>query len=106
MMQDADYAKSISDAAWSQTINYTTYKAGKAGRIVKMVNPAYTSQTCRMCGHCEKANRVTQAKFECVKCHHTENADLNAANNILRLGLESVGKQSVDAASKLCLVVE
>ena len=106
MVQDSDCAKSIADAAWSQTIAYTIFKAENAGRIVKMVNPAYTSQTCRICGHCEKANRLSQAKFECVKCHHTENADLNAAKNILRLGLESLGIKSVEATSKPCLVVE
>ena len=100
MLEDSDYAKSISDAAWSQTINYTTYKAENAGRNVSLVNPAYTSQTCRICGHCAQANRQTQAKFECVKCHHNENADLNAAKNILRLGLESLGNQSLKATSK------
>jgi putative transposase len=99
-------AKSISDASWGQLIEQTSYKAENAGRIMIQINPAYTSQTCRICGHCDKANRQTQAIFECVKCHHTENADLNAAKNILSLGLQRLGNQSLEATSKPCLVVE
>nr|WP_235948548.1 zinc ribbon domain-containing protein [Candidatus Frankia alpina] len=38
-------------------------------------------------GHCEQANRVVQEKFRCVVCGHTDHADVNAAINILRVGL-------------------
>ena len=31
-----------------------------------------------------KANRKTQEQFECQKCGHKNNADVNAAKNILR----------------------
>ncbi len=51
-----------------------------------MLNPAYTSQTCSKCGHIDSQNRKTQSHFECVKCNHKENADLQAAKNILELG--------------------
>lgn len=50
--------------------------------------PAYTSQTCSKCGHCAKENRESQADFECRQCHARMNADLNAANNILKRGLD------------------
>lgn len=91
MMQNHCIAKSIVDASWNQLIEQTRYKAENAGKTMIQVNPAHTSQTCSNCGHCEKANRQTQSDFVCVKCHHTENADLNAAKNILRLGLKSLG---------------
>ncbi len=106
MMQNGFLAKSISDAAWNQLISFSLYKAENAGRYCETINPAYTSQTCRMCGHCEKANRKTQAIFECVKCHHTENADFHAAKNILTAGLRSLGISSLEATSKPCLVLE
>ena len=48
-----------------------------------MVDPAYTSQTCNRCGHVAKENRESQAEFLCVSCGHHENADVNAARNIL-----------------------
>lgn len=106
MMKNGFLSKGIADAAWNQLISFSKYKAANAGKWCETINPAYTSQTCRICGHCERANRQTQAVFECVKCHHTENADLNAAKNILRLGLESLGNQSLEATSKPCLAAE
>ena len=106
MMKSGFLAQGIADAAWNQLISFTKYKAENAGKWCETINPAYTSQTCRVCGHCEKANRQTQSVFECVKCHHTENADVNAAKNILSLGLQRLGNQFLEATSKLCLVVE
>jgi putative transposase len=107
MMQNHCIAKSIADASWGTLIEQTRYKAENAGRIMIQINPAYTSQTCRICGHCEKANRQTQAVFECVKCHHAENADANAAKNILSAGLRTLDNQFLEATSKrFGLVVE
>lgn len=53
---------------------------------VHRINPAYTSQTCSKCGAIDSQNRKTQSHFECVRCGHTENADLEASKNILELG--------------------
>ena len=50
------------------------------------VKPQYTSQTCSSCGHICKDNRKSQADFKCVACGHAENADINAAKNILASG--------------------
>ena len=100
MVKNRCIAKSIADASWNQVIEQTRYKAESAGRKFVQINPAYTSQTCRICGHCDKANRQSQAVFSCVNCNHTENADLNAAKNISRLGLESLGISSPEATSK------
>ncbi|MHB8368558.1 MAG: RNA-guided endonuclease InsQ/TnpB family protein, partial [Leptospirales bacterium] len=55
------------------------------GRLVR-VPPQYTSQTCSVCGHVSPENRKTQEAFVCVACGHAENADVNAAKNILRAG--------------------
>lgn len=47
------------------------------------VNPKYTSRTCPICGHIDKRNREGTV-FKCVKCGFENNADLNAAKNILK----------------------
>lgn len=90
-MVRSNLGKSLSDVAIGNFYNMLRYKAVNADKKLIEVPAAYTSQTCFACGHCEKANRQTQAKFECVKCSHKINADINAAQNILSLGIARLG---------------
>jgi len=62
------------------------YKINWQGGILIKVNPQYTSQKCHVCGHIDKENRKSQSNFACIACHHKENADINAAKNILAAG--------------------
>ena len=96
MLHNHCLAKSISDVAWGQFSNYLSYKAESAGRKLVKVNPAYTSQTCSKCGHRQKIPLDIRT-FHCPCCDLSIDRDLNAALNILRLGLQSVGIQSVEA---------
>lgn len=48
----------------------------------RTVPPQYTSQRCPACGHTERANRSGEV-FRCQQCGHGDNADINAARNIL-----------------------
>lgn len=48
----------------------------------RQVAPYYTSQTCPKCGHVDRSNRCGE-KFKCLNCGHEDNADINAALNIL-----------------------
>ena len=79
--------RSINDAGWGVFLAILHAKAESAGRVVVEVNPAYTSQTCAECGHVAAGNRVSQAVFRCLSCGHEAHADVNAAINILRSGL-------------------
>ena len=47
------------------------------------VSPFYTSQDCSSCGYRDKKNRQDQEHFVCQRCGHADNADTNAARNIL-----------------------
>ncbi len=70
--------------AFFQLRFFLSYKAALAGIPLHTVNPRYTSRTCSQCGCCEKANRKSQAEFECKRCGFRCNADINAAINISR----------------------
>src|SRR6266567_5377321 len=70
--------------AFFQLRFFLSYKAALAGIPLHTVNPRYTSRTCSQCGCCEKANRKSQAEFECKRCGFRCNADINAALNISR----------------------
>ncbi len=78
--------KSILDQGWSMLVDLLEYKQQWRGGLLVKVDPKYTSQTCSSCGHIAKENRLTQAKFSCVECGFSENADINASRNILAVG--------------------
>lgn len=63
-------------------------KCEELGVQVTRVQNAYTSRRCHACGWTEKLNRKGEM-FNCRKCAHTTNADINAAKNIsLNLSIE------------------
>ena len=62
------------------------YKGKRFGCRVVVVSPSYTSQMCSRCFHVNRENRPTQSVFKCQHCAHEENADVNAARNILIAG--------------------
>ena len=79
--------KSILDQGWGMFRSMLEYKAKWLGGQVIAINPANTSRTCPACGGIDADNRRTQAEFRCVRCGHADQADVNAARNILRAGL-------------------
>lgn len=83
-------AKSIADASWDQFCRFLSYKAEDAGRKVGFVKPAYTSQSCSKCGFRER-KKLSQRMHQCSHCGYTVHRDLNAAENILALGLDGLG---------------
>jgi putative transposase len=80
--------KSINDAGWGIFLRILAAKAESAGRQVIAVDPRHTSQRCAECGHTAAGNRISQAEFRCQRCSHEAHADINAAINILRSGLD------------------
>lgn len=82
--QKSGLNRSIMDQGWSMFATMLKYKLAELGGELQYVEPAYTSQTCSCCGSIDKESRKDQATFECVACGHTENADVNAAKNILQ----------------------
>lgn len=90
MIEKKSFAKSITDASWSQFRQFLTYKAEEAGRKLGLVNPAYTSQDCYRCGYREAKN-LSERMHCCKNCGYQASRDLNAAQNILALGMDGLG---------------
>ncbi|MFN8374467.1 MAG: transposase [Anaerolineae bacterium] len=82
--------RNIADVAWGQFVQYTAYKAENAGRGVMLVNPRGTTQECSGCGKFVPKDLSVRV-HECPHCGLKIDRDLNAALNILRRGLASVG---------------
>ena len=85
--------RAISNEAGGEFRRELEYKLTLKGGLLIRVSPKNTSRKCPVCGHVSKDNRQTQDTFCCVKCGYTENADVNAARNILRAGLARLASQ-------------
>ena len=87
--QKAGLNREILNTGWSQLRRMLEYKAAH----VEAVAPMYTSQTCRRCGTADAASRKSQSEFECVRCGHKGNADVNAALNIMASATGAAGRR-------------
>jgi putative transposase len=82
-------AKSINDAGWYQFRKWLECFGVKFGKITVAVNPAYTSQQCSNCGATVK--KSLSMRTHVCGCGFVLDRDWNAAINILKLALSTVG---------------
>ena len=71
---------------WAALRTMIDYKCEWVGGKMVVVPPQYTSRTCAKCRKESEDSRKGQ-KFRCVFCGHADDADVNAAKNILARGL-------------------
>ena len=88
------FYKSILDSGWTGFRNMLHYKAEEAGYVVAEVKPEYTSQICSGCGIKVK-KELGERTHDCPSCGLQLSRDLNAAKNILRVGMNSLGNRKV-----------
>ena len=90
--QKAGLNRAILAKGWGGFLPKLEHAARYHGATVVKVNPAYTSQRCSRCGVVDAKSRDSQAVFACTCCGHRDNADVNAARNILAAGLAVTGR--------------
>lgn len=94
-------AKSVLDAGWSTLKTMLEYKSAFAGVVFEEVNEAYTTQTCSSCGsrHDSPKGRagLRIREWFCSSCETTHDRDVNAAKNILAVGLDRLAGGKVAA---------
>ena len=84
-------AKSVYDAGWFEVKRQLTYKCENAGCHYIEVSESYTTQTCSCCGsrqNSPKGRTGLGIREWLCECGVTHDRDVNAAKNILALGLE------------------
>ena len=84
-------AKSVYDAGWFEIKRQLAYKCENAGCYYVEVNESYTTQTCSCCGsrqNSPKGRANLGIREWLCECGVTHDRDINAAKNILALGLE------------------
>jgi len=90
MVKNRHLAKSISDAGWSLFRRWLEYFGYKYGKVTVAVPPHNTSQNCSSCGKKVQKSLSTRT-HNCSYCGFIEDRDINAAINILRIALSTVG---------------
>jgi putative transposase len=81
-------AKSTLDVAWGSFLQILSYKAEEAGAtVIVAVPPHNTTQVCSRCGVVPDVPKsLADRVHSCALCGYVADRDLNAAQNILRLG--------------------
>ncbi|MGH8286290.1 MAG: RNA-guided endonuclease InsQ/TnpB family protein [Steroidobacteraceae bacterium] len=83
-------AKSVLDAGWGLLKTQLQYKGEHAGRRVTIVSERFTSRVCSQCGLLSGPQGLRQLvvrQWECSACGAEHDRDVNAAKNILTVGL-------------------
>ncbi|MFM9652521.1 RNA-guided endonuclease InsQ/TnpB family protein [Streptomyces galilaeus] len=87
MVKNTGLARAISDAAWSQLRSMLEYKAQWYGREVIAVDRWFpSSRLCSACGSLRRKMPLHVRTWTC-DCGTTHDRDVNAAKNILAVGL-------------------
>ncbi len=91
-------AKSVLDASWSTFRTILKYKCENAGVWFAEVNENYATQTCSCCGSRQDSPKGRAGlgirEWTCQPCGTRHGRDINAAKNILALGLSVLKRES------------
>jgi putative transposase len=90
-------AKSVYEAGWGIFRSMLSYKAIRHGGRIVGVGERNTSQTCSTCGALPEGRPLGIAglrirEWKCGGCGATHDRDVNAALNILRIGLDTLAE--------------
>ena len=97
--------RAILDQAWGDLIAKIQYKAESAGVGFVKVDPAYTTQDCSLCGL--RVPKLLGARYHrCPQCRVRLLRAVNAARNVLRLGLASAAGGKLAGAQEGSLLTE
>jgi putative transposase len=88
MVKNRSLARAISDAAWSEFRSMLEYKAQWYGREVVAVDRFFpSSRLCSNCGSLQQKMPLNVRTWTCENCGTTHDRDVNAAENLLAVGL-------------------
>ena len=97
MVKNRKLAKSISDASWSSLVSMIRYKSNWYGRTFHQIDRfAPSTKMCSSCGHKLDSIGLDVREWTCPSCGTTHDRDLNAAQNILDIGLREIYDLSSD----------
>ena len=98
-LSKTNMAKSVLDAGWFMAKTFFGYKSQKLGKDFEEIAESWTSRTCSDCGAIsdhQGLRGLSVREWVCSSCGSVHDRDINAAKNILRLGHQTLLKESPD----------
>ena len=90
MVRNPRLSKSISDAGWGMLVEKLKYKSAWAGRSLRIIDQwAPSSKMCGDCGFVNERLTLEAREWDCESCGKHHDRDINAARNILKIGLDT-----------------
>jgi putative transposase len=88
MAKHPTLAKAIHDVGWGELVRQLTYKAAWYARTLVAIDKWYpSSKRCSDCGHVLDSLSLDVRRWACPACGVAHDRDVNAAQNILAVGL-------------------
>ena len=88
MVKHPTLAKAIHDVGWGEFVRQLEYKATWYGRTLVKIDKWYpSSKRCFACGHVLDSLTLAIRQWTCPECGSIHDRDVNAAQNILAVGL-------------------
>jgi len=94
--QEKGLHKSIADAGWGELVKMLEYKCEEVGAQLVRVPARGTTQTCSQCGAIVP-KRLWDRVHDCPECGLIVGRDVNAAREILKRGLQQIGRCSPES---------
>jgi len=88
LLKNHKLARAIANQSWRALRLMLEYKCAWYGKQLIIINPFKTSQICSNCGYDDGKHELDIREWTCPNCHKTLDRDINAAKNILNIGLE------------------
>ena len=88
MMKNHKLARSIAGQSWRMFRTILEAKCEMYDKTFVAINPYKTSQKCSNCGYDSGKKALNIRHWTCMKCNMHHDRDINAAKNILNIGLE------------------
>jgi putative transposase len=90
MVRNRCLSRAISDAAWGEFRRQLAYKGELYGVEIILADRFYpSSKTCSGCGAVKTALALSERTYRCAECGLALDRDVNAARNLLALGLRA-----------------
>jgi putative transposase len=96
MISNRRLARAVADQGFGVARRMLAYKTAREGGTLIVAGRWYpSSKTCSACGRRKPSLTLAERVFACEQCGHTEDRDINAARNLLKLAAS--GAESINA---------